>query len=246
MALAGPVLLGSWAWYGLPRIVLNEKQAAAYACTEIDAADGEEELLPWACFCISIPPGIVLHPEHQGCSAQHIFVSCQDKLAAMYILYDWITVMPECRFTELSLRDMAATTLSSSAATSAHKMVARIILSTIADVTEYRPAGNHSGPTQRKRNARGAVETRNYQIARNIAIDCRPAVAQINKGIKAPTINAKNARGEIEVQTLVCGHRKTQRFGKGLSESKRICVLPYWRGPEDAPVIVRPHTIRKE
>jgi hypothetical protein len=42
------------------------------------------------------------------------------------------------------------------------------------------------------------------------------------------------------VQTLVRGHRKRQPYGpRGMSLRRWIHVEPYWRGPEDAPVVAR-------
>lgn len=49
--------------------------------------------------------------------------------------------------------------------------------------------------------------------------------------------------GALKVQTLVRGHWKNQPCGPGSSERKFIHIEPYWRGPEDAPIAVRPHIL---
>jgi hypothetical protein len=50
-------------------------------------------------------------------------------------------------------------------------------------------------------------------------------------------------RGPITVQMLVAGHGKWQVCGPGRVGRKWIFVQPYWRGPEDAPILVRPHKL---
>lgn len=45
------------------------------------------------------------------------------------------------------------------------------------------------------------------------------------------------------VQTLVRGHVKRQACGPRLSARKLIWIEPYWRGPEDAPILARPYRV---
>ena len=42
------------------------------------------------------------------------------------------------------------------------------------------------------------------------------------------------------VQVLVRGHHKRQVFGVGRMGRKVIWIEPFWRGPEDAPILTRP------
>jgi len=63
----------------------------------------------------------------------------------------------------------------------------------------------------------------------------RKAVVEYGKhGGKSPT-----------VQCVVAGHWKMQPCGPGGSERKRIFIEPYWRGPEDAPIAIRPHVLKQ-
>lgn len=42
-------------------------------------------------------------------------------------------------------------------------------------------------------------------------------------------------------QSCVRGHYKRQVIGVGRSGRKVIWIEPYWRGPEGAPLLVRPY-----
>jgi hypothetical protein len=66
-----------------------------------------------------------------------------------------------------------------------------------------------------------------------IALDCRETVRHyIERGHAPPS-----------VQSLVRGHYKRQVIGVGRNGRKVIWVEPYWRGPEDAPILSRPRVI---
>lgn len=74
-----------------------------------------------------------------------------------------------------------------------------------------------------------------YIIGRPVKIDARGHVRNY-------VINGTK-RGPQVTQTLVRGHWKNQPHGTGRIDRKFIHIEPYWRGPEDAPIVVRPHVI---
>lgn len=75
-------------------------------------------------------------------------------------------------------------------------------------------------------------ESRLYTLTRPVRIDVRPSLDVFLRGdSRTPT-----------VQSLVAGHHKRQPCGPGGLDRKWIYVEPYWRGPEDGPIAVRPHT----
>lgn len=76
-------------------------------------------------------------------------------------------------------------------------------------------------------------ETRVYTLGRPVKVDFRPAVAAYLSGF------AKT----LSVQSLVGGHHKHQPYGPNGQDRKWIFVEPYWRGPEDAPILLRPHDV---
>lgn len=74
-------------------------------------------------------------------------------------------------------------------------------------------------------------ESRVYTVGRPIKIDFRLAIKAYLEG----------KRGPLTVQSLVAGHHKRQAHGPGGVDRKWVFIEPYWRGPEDGPILVRPH-----
>lgn len=93
-----------------------------------------------------------------------------------------------------------------------------------------------SGRSDAARRARGArYPTRNeYMVGRPVVVDLTERVRSHIEGV---------IRGSLKVQGIVRGHWKNQPHGTGSTQRKFIHVEPYWRGPEDAPIIIRPHDL---
>ena len=75
-------------------------------------------------------------------------------------------------------------------------------------------------------------ESRIYVLGKPVKIDFRQAVRAFVEG---------RSRGPMTVQRLVAGHHKRQPHGPNSSLRKWIFVEPYWQGPVEAPIVVRPH-----
>jgi hypothetical protein len=67
-----------------------------------------------------------------------------------------------------------------------------------------------------------------------MALDCRPAVHRYMGG---------SASAPPAVQSIVRGHFKRQVVGISRAGRRVIWIEPYWRGPEDAPILARPYKI---
>lgn len=81
---------------------------------------------------------------------------------------------------------------------------------------------------------RGLPLVRVFEVGRPLKVDCRPAITEFLKGRRSSVKN---------VQTLVRGHWKSQAHGPNHSLRKALHIEPYWRGDEDAPIRIRPHTL---
>lgn len=79
-------------------------------------------------------------------------------------------------------------------------------------------------------------DLQSYKVGRPVVIDCQREVRDFLMGIG----NKPNVR------VLVRGHWKAQAHGPGRALRKYIHVEPYWRGPEDAPVLIRPHVVQSK
>jgi hypothetical protein len=90
-------------------------------------------------------------------------------------------------------------------------------------------------PTSTRRD--GPPNHRTFMMGTPIDLDCRPAVRAYLLGERA---------APPSVQSWVIGHWKRQVIGVGRSGRKVIWVQPYWRGPEGAPILVRPYRVGDE
>jgi len=89
--------------------------------------------------------------------------------------------------------------------------------------------GGGSSPTRT-----GPPPHRTIFIGRPLAVDARPSLrASVASGNGAPP----------SVQTLVRGHIKRQVVGIGRTGRRVVWIEPYWRGPEDAPILARPYSV---
>lgn len=79
---------------------------------------------------------------------------------------------------------------------------------------------------------------RNVVIGAPIEVDARP---QIRRWLERSGRRGKS--GPPSVQHVVRGHYKRQVIGIGRSGRKVIWIMPYWRGPEDAPILARPYSL---
>ena len=73
-------------------------------------------------------------------------------------------------------------------------------------------------------------------MGRPMSLDVRKAVSD--------SIVAKT-HGAPTVQTLVRGHLKRQVVGPGRGGRRVIWIEPYWRGPEEAPILSRPYSLSR-
>lgn len=73
-----------------------------------------------------------------------------------------------------------------------------------------------------------------YIVGRPVRVDATSYIRDYiaGKGTK---------RGPRTIQTLTRGHWKNQPHGPRSTLRKFIHIEPYWSGPEDAPIVVRPH-----
>lgn len=77
---------------------------------------------------------------------------------------------------------------------------------------------------------------RDVIVGRPIKVDCRASVARyIEHGVG----NKSGKHAPPTVQVLVRGHYRRQVCGVGRSERKVIWIEPFWRGPDDAPILAR-------
>lgn len=120
-------------------------------------------------------------------------------------------------------------------------LLTRLVLSAclaMSDPTNVKQVGKHAKASPPK-SARGTPEpptTRAFRIGKPIELDVRPALQAFLRGER---------RSSPTVQGVVRGHWRNQAVGAGWSQHRVRWIEPYWKGPEDAAIAIRPHVIGK-
>ena len=80
-------------------------------------------------------------------------------------------------------------------------------------------------------------EKREYQITTPVTINLVPHVVEYQ-------LKKTKEEWKLALRYVVRGHQKLQPYGPNHSMRRIIWIKPYWRGPEAAPVAVRPYIIK--
>lgn len=106
------------------------------------------------------------------------------------------------------------------------------LLYTLQHTTNWKTSA-FASPVQRGQLRSSPPPHRVIMIGRPLQVDATSSVRE----------RAAGRHGAPAVQTLVRGHVKRQVVGYGRTGRKVIWVEPYWRGPEDAPILARPYKV---
>ena len=114
------------------------------------------------------------------------------------------------------------------------KAAGRLVVNLAIYIADLQSKGEWS-PFGVKRKAKKGKST--YPVRRWVlnSIKLAPALRRA-----ADTRMLGSPQWKVEARHLVRGHWKSQPCGKGRLERKRVAVQPYWRGPEDGPVLPKP------
>jgi hypothetical protein len=253
-----------WLHCGRVQLVTTHKYAAALMSTDIKESLTEDMVLPWKAFVVHIPDGLLLDTvsgiqfnrievasfdglpfvgcinlrgERRGnggeCSIGRVcFTNLEDLFFKFggeeFLGSPEIGRSPSGRLSD-PRRDIDVKERSIRLAT---RLVTGLLY-TMQHTNNFRPVGKHKHRDGNKRD--GPPPHRVYFVGSPIGVDCRTDVQRYLSGsVKSPPT----------VQTLVRGHFKRQVVGIGRSGRKVIWVEPYWRGPEEAPILSRPYSVK--
>jgi hypothetical protein len=253
--------LAYWAKSAYPQIVMGHKYAAALLVTNIGGDVVDLIKPPFESFLIEVPENLLFITKPDGTR-----VPIRRIIVSQYPHKDRGTVWAYGAITEngallyrygVSTADLLPPTIGSSfqpdedSVFLSHSLstedgrvaslIGRLILGTcltMADPEAVKKIGTgHRGPSHPAANPRGAAEPviRTFQIGKPVVHDFRDAVARFIAGTQR----------SLSVQTLIAGHFRNQPCGPKLSQRKVIWISPFWRGPEDAPILVRPHMLKE-
>lgn len=110
----------------------------------------------------------------------------------------------------------------------------------ISDPAEHRKPGTQKPQSKHgKHRETGApdFEEARFLLSKPVSIDLREHVAAAASG---------RAHSAPKVQFLVRGHWREQVHGPKRALRKRIWIEPFWKGPEEARILLRSHALEKE
>lgn len=217
-----------WYEHGKPTVVLGHKLASSFMMTNTPVELLREVRAPFSTVCIMVPNDLLFL---EGESTSSIFVSHA-------FLDSVVALMRTGKHVGSKMYMMTASTLRellnipADAANVQYALMARrLIVGVFTYMTSNGPMKRRekSGRSKRK----GPPEKIVFQLTQSVKHNFKQVVRDYVAGKSR----------KMTLQTVVRGHWKRQRCGKGGTERKRIFIEPYWRGPEDAPVALRPHVL---
>ena len=254
---------GAALWYhqGLPQVVMGHKYAAALLATKLSKDVVASIRPPWRAFFIEVPKGLLLARDNQRGED----VSITGILVAQLSHKDggkrWVYyAISESQVTlwahgvtsehlvkgdtsanyenDLFIADIQDIDLRTAS------LIGRLILNVclaMSDPTNVKPP-KETKSSKKAHNERTSNEpkARTYILGSTPSVDCRQHVAEYVRTGRVGTST------QLSVQLMVAGHWKNQAHGPELSLRKLLWIEPYWKGPEEAPVIVKPHALRED
>lgn len=227
-----------WSRNAFPVIEPSHRLAASLMCT---SSPQDEICVPWGQFAVRIPSGLASFANEAG---RHEVSSLLISNWSVGLLsYDAWSDDGHCITTPARQLSLLADELEESVPTLPgcasldhdDKRLVRLLDRLVLGVCREMSSREHqqsvaSGPAQGRR-LRASPRLWTFKLTRPVVVNCRDAVGRYLVG---------GSSGPPTVQCFVRGHWRRQHY---LDRVEWIQVEPYWRGPETAPIAVRPHQV---
>ena len=242
-----------WADQGFPTVTMGHKYAAALMATSVPREAVADVRPPFHAFAIEVPQGLLNVLDHDGTSYDVTRVCVQHTRAPdawYYVVFTTGRValykhgISTEMLTEEEFKDECEwDTYSFSVPMSSRDdrinfLVQRLILNVclaMASKDAARPVGKAAGMGPGTLRSSPEPLVRTYKLGKPLKLDCRDAVRDYAEGVRP--------QSKLSVQVLVRGHWRRQAHGPEHSLRKWLWIEPFWRGPEDAPILARPHDL---
>lgn len=267
--------LARWCHYGFPQVVMPHTYAAGLLVSKADVESVEKVRPPWPAFMIVIPNGLIYmhNPEEPGelleltrmIVATHAtstmregwawtYTALAETRTALYkfgvraseMIEGWCTddkpeeipgKGPRVQDTPIDPMHFEISDYDKRS----FSLLGRLVINTclaMSDPTRVRaPSTKQQRPKVSVKGRAGALpKVRTYSLGQPLKHDFRDTVRTFARG----------ERKQLTVQGMVAGHFKMQPHGPRNTLRKLIWREPFWRGPEDAPLLVRSHVIGEE
>jgi hypothetical protein len=251
------VFLKTWAarWVdqGAPRLVVDDKFASLLMATNIGEGCSDLVIPPWKAFMIEVQNKLLCTTiEGKQTYIDRILVQRVERAKDSYA-WNIFTLNPDTDMITSSLLVPVDKLCSTDwhdlefegkelhedgprVLTLVNRLVTSLCLA-LSDPTISREQKKTKGRGQKFRFNRGTPTIRTFIIGRPVTVDCRPAVREYLS-------DTKKKSSTLDVQSLVRGHWKNQAYGTKHSLRKLIHIEPYWKGPEDSQILLRPMIVK--
>lgn len=258
--------LAKWAAFGFPQYTMGHRYAAALLVTSATEEALAQVRPPFEAFIIDVPNDLLflvkpgtkeLDPIQQIFVVRHENARVADGWSWSYTAYSSIGLslyrygVTASELLPPWLDETNTTGPFGPPATVSHEvtdydkqtmaLIGRLIINVclaVSDPTKVKPIGAGHAQWQSRSSMKGARRApfpscRTFQVGTPVKHDFREHVRAFARG----------ERSKLSVQSLISGHFKMQPHGPQRSLRKLIWLEPYWRGPEDAPIPLRPHLL---
>jgi hypothetical protein len=249
--------LGKWYANGLPVVQTSHTYAAALMATSMTREVSGEIRPPWSAFVIELPtallstvnsekedeelryvivdhrPPLVGHPElkERQIARWNVFAVGSNGVLLSTI---WKEDLTSSDFDKREIHEWDMGLPFEEADERTLLLICRLVVGcclTMSNPNDVGRSGTSGGG--QKGHPHDPPKVMRFKLGEPLKLDCRPALREyVRTGKRSPN-----------VRVLVRGHYKLQAHGTGRELRKVIWVKPYWRGPDEAPVLLRPHVI---
>jgi hypothetical protein len=248
-----------WCHQGFPQIVMGHKYAAALMATKLSHDVAEQVRPPWRAFYIEVPRDLLFVDDNlrnQPVTVTGILVASMYHPPSGANRWAWValtesqaTLWQHGATTEHMLGELVEgvwegtglteklETLDKRCSTMINRLILNVCLA-MSDPANVKAPKDPKPKKKGKHNERVSSEPRirTYQLGTTPRIDCREAVSTYMRTGKTGAA--------LNVQVMVAGHWRNVPYGPK-SELRRVqWIEPHWRGPDDAPILVKATKVR--
>lgn len=250
--------MARWADQSFPQVTMGHKYCAALLATVADPDTLGEIVPPWKAFLVVLPTDMLFIKTEQGNPIAltkllvHYVKTSSGQMHWNYLAQTDSTLTfwrHGCPTSGLLRTDIAGVWDGASfmlaiddqedrVAALLGRLVINICLAMSNPDNVRGPKARNKPRSTGKRREAEAPEIRTFQLGKPITLDCREAIRDyVLHGTK------KRNGTTPAVQVLVRGHWKPRLAAR---VGHPVWIEPYWRGPEDAPILTRPHMLKNE
>jgi hypothetical protein len=217
--------MADWVSSAFARLEVGHRLAASLALT--DVPPDFEVRAPWQCWSLVVPEG--LFPPIRGGSTEHAARFWCVGSEPLFVITNEgrpISVLAHPERSHGHIYEAMRALIRS----------ACLVISAHPD--DFRKEKHHK-PTARsgkKRHGPPELAQARFMLSAPVEVDCRE---MLHEALTGKTRSGSSPK----VQFLVRGHPKRQAYGPKNSLRKDIWVQPFWKGPEDTRVLLRPHRV---